>query len=367
LPVKQQRRTISAKARWDSPRRAKTTLQWFGPELVRRGLARNEPWVVEHADEAVAMFPNCKEAAVLAACHPLALDYLKQAPVLAVTVASELGTEWNINTLMTAAGSIRDFLDERPKLRKLMSLYDIPYPMRRLHSDSISRDAERVVRALRSVNTSTIAQSIPVQLVRHKAWVSLMNAWVQRMEVAFGNQVNFIDWALKHYTFAYPAAQWEHVADFAGMNRYRFNERWTFERALREADEWTRELNAAGVNDDYDYVGFTADYTPLPNEAYEVNDYIFVPLRTSQELRTEGQEMSHCVRSYAYAVFKGRSRIFSIRAKATDHRIATLELMPPATVSQLKGKCNGPVGKGVQEAVAKFITEVFNGTRSVQM
>lgn len=75
-----------------------------------------------------------------------------------------------------------------------------------------------------------------------------------------------------------------------------------------------------------------------------------VPLRTGAQLRDEGQQMDHCVGTYAQAVASGQCLIFSVREGA--RRLATVELRRQSrsnaySITQLQGPGNSRVSENV--------------------
>ncbi|WP_158278920.1 PcfJ domain-containing protein [Leucothrix arctica] len=83
----------------------------------------------------------------------------------------------------------------------------------------------------------------------------------------------------------------------------------------------------------------------------------FTELTTSQQLRDEGNAMSHCVGSYTGSCVNQDSAIFSLRDEAG--RVATVEVDPVLKeVNQAQGKCNSDLRKAAQSVIEKWIKEV---------
>jgi len=62
-------------------------------------------------------------------------------------------------------------------------------------------------------------------------------------------------------------------------------------------------------------------------DAVQVGPYLFVPLTCTKELREDGRNMEHCVRSYENLCRINCTRVFSVRDDFTRFRIATLSLI----------------------------------------
>ena len=112
---------------------------------------------------------------------------------------------------------------------------------------------------------------------------------------------------------------------------------------------------------DYDEVDATWksrnwDWTTMSNG----KSWRFVELTSSQALRTEGQEMEHCVGSYSMACVDGHAAIFSLRDK--DGRRATIEVDPLTKyLIQVQGRQNAEQGKAVQSIVNMWLERVVKG------
>lgn len=102
------------------------------------------------------------------------------------------------------------------------------------------------------------------------------------------------------------------------------------------------------------------------------NPYTLVPLTTPMQLVEETLSMHHCVASYADSCASGRVRIFSVREKSNDQRVATAELARGPTrweVVQLKGVCNEELLPRTSDSsdpmaeILKILTQWYNAKK----
>lgn len=108
------------------------------------------------------------------------------------------------------------------------------------------------------------------------------------------------------------------------------------------------------------------------NKQYQwrYGDYMIFPPETPEDLRTEGNVLSHCVSSYANKVRKGISTILFLREKADpEHPLVTVEIKGGKIV-QARGKMNFPPKQEEKEAIRRFAKK-FNlepkaGTLKIQ-
>jgi hypothetical protein len=84
----------------------------------------------------------------------------------------------------------------------------------------------------------------------------------------------------------------------------------------------------------------------------------FVPLRSAEELREEGDRMDHCVATYAAKAAAGACMIYSIRRGGK--RVATMEIVPgrgAPVIAQLFGPGNIDPGEAVKRAAAGWLAK----------
>jgi hypothetical protein len=84
----------------------------------------------------------------------------------------------------------------------------------------------------------------------------------------------------------------------------------------------------------------------------------FLPLRSAEELREEGERMDHCVATYAAKAAAGACMIYSIRRGGK--RVATMEIVPGKgvpVIAQLFGPGNTDPGEAVQRAAQGWLAK----------
>jgi hypothetical protein len=343
-----------------------TTLQWMAPELARGGFLSNEAWVEEHAAAAVALFPNQglhAAATLMASVHPAGLDYIKQAPVLAVAAAYGRSLHRQQERLFVARhwGSV---CRRGPKLRDMMATFKVAYQLRALDGYALCPSRWAVLQLLSEIPPSSLAQMIPAGAGPQAQWLRRLGAWLVHLEQrGWRSDRRFAFEWIARVSAGSVRTDLTGIGDFIFTNRNQFNAKWSLARAVELTETWHRDL-AKRTNEEAFFkshgIGFSdpIDYRPLPNDPTSIAGFEIIPLRSGEELFAEGALMHHCVSSYSGAVVTGQSRIFSVRKDGS--RVATFELARLAGkkygLTQLKGPCNAAPAAGVRDAVAKFIT-----------
>lgn len=318
------------------------TLEVLGrlaPELVKAGLLKNEAWVQSHCAEAVRMFSEEKlhiAATLIAAIHPYAIDYLRQAPILALAITG--GPSRRVDSVQIQKASVRlahakklrALFDGGVKTRDLLKAYKIAPPLRAISGGAFRSWHHNLIGGLGRLPPSTLAQAIPVDPELQFEWLERIYRWVQHLSYRFGDLV-FFEWAVSAIRPVHGerGLNVTTVADFAYANAAKFNTAWTWEGAARRAQEWHKVLarqsrdeqlrNRYGIGW-FDHV----DYGDLPVEL-RLGPFEFKALRSGEELRAEGEAMHNCVADYVDAVIVGRSRIYSVLMNGD--RVATLEII----------------------------------------
>ena len=316
-------------------------LDWFG-------LSPNEPWLARAAAEAEAVFPvlnpSLRIASVLlATSHPYAIDYIRQAPVIALAVSR--GNDMGDPRLRKEiAGKLAPIFRKGLRLRDLMNEFALAYPLRRLQAGTFAgsrKDYDTIIRLSNCLSSTTLAQIIPRNDFYAQAyWLLALKHWTSRLEERhLCNDVLF-RWAARALAQKIATLQARGgslairsdistVADFAAERPTMFKECWSFFRALEEAETWRRAhigrfdtdaTLAAHVGPSCD----VRDNASLPDRITR-SGYELVALRSAEELLADGRAMGHCVASYSWRVVHGQSRIYSVRKG--DIRLATLELV----------------------------------------
>lgn len=303
--------------------------------------------------EARALYPNQglhRNAEFIASLAPGAIDYLRQAPVLALAFGAKASTSADkLYVAMRIGGPIQ----RGERLRSVMAAVGLPYPLRRLSAKILSPSTRATVYALQNVNPSTIAQIIPEKSGDQRKWFIAFNAFVRRFDrrnwITPTNAM--LEWAAQQLALALPYhGEAGDVADYLIDNRAAPFEGWSWPRAMLEVTRWHDRLSLEkqlppGIKPET-----CIDYSAWPDHA-EVEGFEFFKLATPSALMEEGRRMRHCVASYVPDVMNGASSIFSIRHEM--RRIATLQISKGRVV-QLKGFANKLPSKGVRAAADAF-------------
>jgi hypothetical protein len=343
------------------------SLKRLGREFSMNGVNPSASYVLANTQAARAMFGNqgMHDAAEwLAALHPHALQYLEQAPVLALA-ASLGGMASSRSQRAYIAMNFKPMCERGARLRDVMKAYAVAYPLRALSPASIRPGVWSVVKAISNlVEPSTIAQAIPEDPTRHRNWLGDLDIlWtvLTRRQPDVAVNAPILGWAMlaltRHGRTADPAEglQSEQIADFLICNRDRWNARWTWARMIRKTQEWHETLANADIDriNDRKY-DVEVPYTGFPSEV-DVNGHQFVALRSLRALTAEGKAMHHCVASYYRDIQTGTARIYSVRKDCK--RMATVEFcVLPGRVRavQIKGPCNARPCKTVIRACDRF-------------
>lgn len=98
----------------------------------------------------------------------------------------------------------------------------------------------------------------------------------------------------------------------------------------------------------------------------EVNgcEWTFVELTSGGELRLEGDELHHCVASYASLCVNGDSAIVSLRRNGV--RTITIEIDPQTgKVLQARGACNRSINTQERQVISRWVSEVVLSKEAV--
>lgn len=306
----------------------------------------NAPFDRGEAERAAkALFSNQalhRAAAAMAGCHPRALDYIRQAPVIVLSAnAGKTGAGAARSARAFAGPPMRMLCERGAKLREVMSFYGCGFHLRRLAPSVLHPVRWQTVYHLGRLPPSTLSQIMPEVRKDQDVWLRALTGWADHCERRCGNRWFRFDWAAVALRVLRRGEEdlADVVADMlieAARPEPRagavFDPRWTFAQARAAAERWHAALGrqvaeqkvAQGLG-----IGFTdaVDYAPFLNEPVTVDGFEFVPLRSCEDLYLEGAAMRHCVASYSREVMAGTARIFSVRQDG--RRVATLELGRP--------------------------------------
>lgn len=292
-----------------------------------------------------------KNAQFIADLHPRAIEYLEQAPVLALA----FGVRRNTNTdRLWVASNIGGAIIRGEKLRVVMDRAMLPYPLRKLRGTALSPYSWEFIRETAHINPSTLSQVIPDKVGKQREWLRSLHDWQMRMKMRHASPRTGFAWIIMN---AQHCAKGEasDFADFVFANPGTVIDRWTYERMTTEVSLWHDRLATNRSLKEYG-MGITPttviDLSDWPDHTV-VGDYEFFKLSTPAMLIEEGARMRHCVASYIPDVMSGQSHIFSIRQNM--RRMATLQVRGPA-IAQMKAFANKQPLKVVEAAAWLFVS-----------
>jgi hypothetical protein len=305
-------------------------------------------------DRARALFPNQgihRTAEFLAQIAPRAIDYLEQAPVLALCFAVKNSTRADRLYIASRMGGP---IARGERLRSVMAAVNIPYPLRKLKGAALFPYSQVTVRSLSVIDNSTLSQAIPETVGGQRKWLSGIAKHRMRMLLRSHTvDLGEFRWIVAHAGDAKKAFEVESVADYIVQHNGFEWARWTWDRAWRETELWHDRLASVrnlsrlpgGIREDT-----CIDLSDWPDHA-EQDGFEFFKLATPSMIFEEGRQMRHCVASYMGGVMNGDFSLFSIRRDM--RRLATLQLAGKRVV-QLKGFANKRPPAGVEKAVTAF-------------
>lgn len=294
-------------------------------------------------------------ASILATAHPLAAEYLSQAPVLAVLACGKFSSNLTYGELDQFSAAVAD----QPKLRALLARYGASAPARKISAAAIRLRDTPAVKQLLKLDPSSLSQCIPAEKDQ-RLWLNGIGQWMRLTPSKKADRERFsVLWVARHLAAAPTrCAQVDSIVDFVARGRGEINDKWSWERAIQAVEDWHK-----GLNDVAALRRMLADEkrraeleevickAPIPDQV-ECEGLTFVALRTGRALQEEGVVMHHCVASYARAVRNGRCAIISIRRDGVH--LATLELNAKGRVVQLKAHCNAVPAQAVKVAADTY-------------
>lgn len=344
---------------------AKTFGNQIATEASLNGILPFDDWVSNNTRKAQALFGNqgVQPGAIwLSVLHPRALEYLEQAPVLALA-ATFGGKASSRSERAYVAMNFKPLVERGARLRDVMSAFRVAYPLRAISAKAIRPGVWGVIQAItRLVDPSTISQSIPAVPTRHLHWLGDLDIlWTALQRRAPDEKANsaVLRWAMlalsRHRRVADHGVPADQIADFLICNGDQWNSRWTWDRLIRETQSWHEALANAQIDriNDGKYDTDVA-YGKFPSEVV-LSGFEFHALRSLRALVVEGKAMHHCVASYYRDIQTGRARIYSVRKDG--RRLATVEFASlPGRVRtvQVKGVCNARPSKDVTAAADLF-------------
>jgi hypothetical protein len=302
-----------------------------------------------------SMFPNQgmhRNAEFIASLHPRAIDYLRQAPVLAAAFGVKANTRADrLYVAMRIGGPIA----RGERLRAVMAAVGIATPLRKLVGFAISPGMADFVRELNDLTPSALSQAIPDKPGAQRAWLSSLRDYRHRMRLHRVSPKIGFSWIARHASRCEPR-QASDFADFIVHHRSADIDRWSFERMQNEVELWHDRTAADQSLGKYGFSlapSTVIDLSDWPDHV-EVGGFEFFKLSTPSMIMEEGRRMRHCVATYIPRVMNGACHLYSIRAEM--RRMATLEIVG-RTVLQLKAFGNRAPHKAVTAAAARFVRE----------
>ena len=120
----------------------------------------------------------------------------------------------------------------------------------------------------------------------------------------------------------------------------------TWNGLLEHSNRWHREQRAINNAIRNKQTNEIVHWSSPITDPIEIDEYLFTPLLTSDDLFAESDRMQHCVRSYTSTCASGESRIFAIEKteNTSNYHAATVELVRSPSqswsVRQLRGYRN---------------------------
>jgi hypothetical protein len=307
--------------------------------------------------QAIALFPNMgmhRNAAFIASLHPLAIDYLRQAPVLAASFGYKANSRAD---RLYVASRVGGPIARGERLRNVMSAVQLATPLRKLTGFAVTPRLCTFIRELRDLAPSVLSQAIPEKSGAQRDWLASLDGYRARMRRNGGNPKRGFHWIARYAQHCEPG-QAADIADFIHNHLSADIERWSFERMINEVQLWHDKLMSEQSVSKYGLslkADTVIDLSDWPDHV-EHEGFEFFKLSTPSMLMEEGRRMRHCVASYIPRVMNGGVHIYSIRHEM--RRMATMEIVGRCAV-QVKAFANKIPAKGVAKAADSFTT-TFN-------
>lgn len=337
--------------------------------MIADGLIVPEAWQGDHTARAEALFTDehlRQTAVVLAALHPHIVDYIAQAPVLALAAYGEQRYDLTSRSARLALAA-RFIAAAGPchRLPHILRAYGLAPQMRKLLGEQLADRHHRLLAPMAAVPESALAQAIPAGPGEQRAWLHWLLRLAERGWTRHQIRDRYLTWAVANMTTLEARQVGAEIVDWVMLAPGAFSPEMSFEQARAASNRWHDEQATAWRRSLYAFQASererVIDYGPLPTEVV-VGDLKFNALTTVAALELESERMHHCVRSYWYRVASGRSRIYSIRR--ADKHVATMELKRGTVLGpgrgryemvQLKGPCNARPAPAVFAAAERCL------------
>lgn len=302
--------------------------------------------------QAMGLFPNLgmhRNAAFIASLHPRAIDYLRQAPVIAASFGYKSASRAD---RLYVASRIGGPIERGEKLKVVMAAVQLALPLRKLEPFSVTPTLCAFIRDLRDLPPSVLSQAIPDKAGAQRDWLASLRGYRSRMRYNRGSEKRGFHWIARYGQRCAPG-QAADIADFVHTHPSADIDRYSFERMENEVQLWHDRLASEQSATKYGIglkMDTVIDLSDWPDHI-EHNGFEFFKLSTPSMLMEEGRRMRHCVASYIPRVMNGGVHIYSIRHDM--RRLATVEIVGTRAV-QIKAFANKMPGKGVCNAADSF-------------
>lgn len=330
--------------------------------LASGGTGSVPDWLEQCVAQAISLYDDHRlhaPASLLASSHKNGIDYLVQAPVLALNIASRPILDRSASRRRvaerfgaTVAGS--------PRLREVMRAQGLPTQLRKLGGRALRREHHVILPALARLAPEVLAQSIPDDVLHQRGWLNELTRWKRGLITSTDKHDEIVAWAAAYARDVSPARS-NALITYLGQNADSFDPAQSFSAVLGEATRWHAVHNAPERHllrrkIDLDRA---ADYSGFPS-AFTVDGLEIVGLDTGRKLAAEGEALAHCAVQYHRLVMSEACWLFSVRRNGES--LATFELRVSArsrpgrrcyTMIQIKGYENT---KACPEAVSAALT-----------
>lgn len=304
---------------------------------------------------ASSIYPNSglhEVARSFADAHPRAVDYLSQAPVMALSI--DLKTQRH---RMRSWFQLRvtGVCERQGSLKQMMAEFRLPYPLRRIAGSACEPRMVGVIAALARLDATVLGRVVPEGPSAQRRWLRELREWNNRLRQRNRGSES-LAWAAEVLTGArLDKGEAADLADFASSPDSGFNPVWRLARAREEMRRWHGRLTVERILRGSPVTPDTViDFGKHPDVSVH-NGLEFVALRTPVSLAEEGAQMRHCVGTYVQDVIRGRCSIVGVRQGQT--RVATIELVG-GQVLQIKGPCNATVSPAVLGAAREYVDAI---------
>ncbi|MCW5758275.1 MAG: PcfJ domain-containing protein [Phenylobacterium sp.] len=347
-------------------------------------IGERAPFDTGHDNAVLArkLFPNQglhNAAGAIAFCHPRGLQYLEQAPVLALghaairrsrgrRQANDLRDQQRQRELVQA--KMRPLCEAGAPLKDVMAAFGFAFPLRRLKASALGPSDATSAWALSALDPAMLGRIVPEGAAAQRRWLGACFAWRNRLWRRERSPDTHFAWLAEAAARAgVGAAEAGDMADFAGWPENGFSPAWGWKRAMEEQARWHAGLTVRRMLAGTPFAADTViDIGPHP-DLLEVDGLAFAALRTPAALVEEGAAMHHCVATYLRHVADGECHIVGLR-RPDGTRVATLELGGLVrkgsflAVRQLKGPCNAQPAPEIVAAVQRYVRRVAKALSS---